>query len=809
MRKCVGMFNRLVSIVDQLPVRRKLTLAALLTSILAVLLSSGIFTVFFVTTSRRDMADDLVTQANIVANNSTGALVFEDAVAASEILSALSAKSEIEFAALYTSEGAALATYGDAPSGGQALASALKSRVIFGRDYLDVVRVVTLDGATIGWVQISSNLDQWYAYIYLHIGLLAGLCSFAGLLTVPVSSRLQRVVSEPLLRLENSIEKVSRSRDYSFRARVESSDEVGRLTVGFNELLDELEMRAAEEKTLNETLEERVAERSHAAELRSKELAHSENELKKQTRILESVLDSMADGVLVANESGDLILSNHTASALFGIESWKEKTVRADTALLLYLPGTVAPIPWAQHPLQRAIGGVPVDGAEYLASINQSLEDVWLTVNARPLTGEYGGGVLVFRDITAVRLREQELRGARDSAESASRAKSMFVANMSHELRTPLNAILGYSEMLVEQMEENEDSDYLDDLNKINSAGKHLLSITNDILDLSKIETGRMEASLQTLEFNKLLEEVVTTVRPLAQKNSNELHVVVPDTIRMVSDATKLKQILLNLLSNACKFTENGSVTLTAKLREVGQETLLDISVKDTGIGMEPAQAESLFEPFVQADASTARKYGGTGLGLAISRQMCRLLAGDLTVESVTGKGSIFHAWIPIALQKQDVPTRSDSVILTPDFLYDAVAEDCVVIIDDDDDTCALLSWLVLKEGLRPVLCHDSKRGIDAIRRHRPKAVTLDVMMDGTDGWTVLGFLKADSDLRHIPVVMVTVDDDMGRAQRMGAVAHVTKPINTATFQQAIRGCKIRQPKPGEITTESRVDRSA
>ena len=802
--------RRIVAFVDQLPVRRKLTLAAILTSILAVFVSSGIFTVVELTTLRRSMGDDLMTQAEILAHNSTAALVFEDAVAAKEMLSALSAKAEVEAAALYTIEGAELAVYGNVPTAvHHDGALQLEPGVRFGVEYLEVVRTVELDGRQVGWLYVSSNTDQWYARIRLYLLLVVGLCAFTGLLTVPVSSRLQRLASEPLLSLGETMQRVSLGRDYSLRAPVQSADEVGRLTIGFNDMLAELQWQDAEQKTLNETLEERVAERNRAVKLRARELARSRSELKKQTEILESVLESMAEGVLVANQSGELILSNRTARTTLGIALHKDSKVQADVAFTLYRSDNEVPLCGEQHPLMRAVSGETVDSEEFLIHPEHKSEDLWLTVNACPLGGAYRGAVLVFRDITPHKLHERELREARDSAEMASRAKSQFLANMSHELRTPLNAILGYSEMLVEETEENDDQDHHDDLNRINSAGKHLLAVINDILDLSKIEAGRLEATVESFDFRRVLDEVAATILPLAKKNSNEFKLVVPEEIQLVSDETKLRQVLLNLLGNACKFTENGSVTLSAKLHDAGDETLLAISVEDTGIGMKPDQVESVFEPFVQADPSITRKYGGTGLGLAISRQICRLLGGDLGLESIPGGGSTFRVWIPAILGEDSAQPVSTFPTQKRTAFDDSVAENCVIIIDNDSDSRALLSWLVLKQGLRPVACEDAEMGIEAVRRHQPRAITMDVLMDGMDGWTALEVLKDDPELRHIPVVMVTVVDDPGRAKSLGAFGHFTKPLDTVAFQRTIERCQRAQFETEQTVGQCREKRSA
>jgi signal transduction histidine kinase len=243
---------------------------------------------------------------------------------------------------------------------------------------------------------------------------------------------------------------------------------------------------------------------------------------------------------------------------------------------------------------------------------------------------------------------QAQLRVARDASDEANRAKSQFLANMSHELRTPLNAIIGYSEMLIEDAEDQEQPETILDLKKIHLAGKHLLALISDILDLSKIEAGKMDICLETFDVSNLINEVVSTVQPIVAANASTLHLkVAADIGTMHSDLTKIRQSMLNLLSNACKFTEQGTIWLQADRETVDGSDWLTFRIRDTGIGMTLEQMEKLFKEFMQADSSTTRKYGGTGLGLAITRRFCRLLGGDVVVESALGQGSTFTIRLP------------------------------------------------------------------------------------------------------------------------------------------------------------------
>jgi len=268
-------------------------------------------------------------------------------------------------------------------------------------------------------------------------------------------------------------------------------------------------------------------------------------------------------------------------------------------------------------------------------------DDRWMLVDHRRLPG--GGSLDFWTDITAIRRAR--------TAEAANRAKSEFLARMSHELRTPLNAVIGYSEMLLEDAEaEGRDEQHLGDLRRINSAGKHLLSMVTDVLDLSKIEAGKMELAVQPFDFAGLIDDVVATCRPLVSQNGNELVVERAGELgTVIGDQTKLRQVVLNLLSNAAKFTKQGRVRLRAERDATADGDWIDISVSDTGIGISPESLPKLFQNFSQVEGARGGRNGGTGLGLALSQKLCRLMGGEITVASEPGRGSCFTVRVPAA----------------------------------------------------------------------------------------------------------------------------------------------------------------
>ena len=368
----------------------------------------------------------------------------------------------------------------------------------------------------------------------------------------------------------------------------------------------------------------------------------------------------------------------------------------------------------------------------------------------------------------------RELEAKSRELEVASRHKSEFLANMSHELRTPLNAIIGYSEMLQEEARDQSAEGFVPDLQRINAAGKHLLELINGVLDLSKIEAGKMELYLETFEVGPLVRDVAAVLEPLAQKNANRLDVqCAPDVGAMRADLTKLRQTLFNLLSNACKFTERGVVAVAVARETTADGDAIVFAVTDTGIGMTPEQMTRLFEEFGQGDASTTRRYGGTGLGLALSRKLSRMMGGDITVTSEPGRGSTFTIRLPAEVREPTPPAPTPA-------LREATSPgtSTVLVIDDDSAVRDLMSRFLGKEGFRVVVAGGGEDGLRLARELMPDVITLDVLMPGMDGWSVLAALKADAALAEIPVVMLTMLDDRNLGYALGAADYLTKPID-------------------------------
>jgi signal transduction histidine kinase/CheY-like chemotaxis protein len=385
----------------------------------------------------------------------------------------------------------------------------------------------------------------------------------------------------------------------------------------------------------------------------------------------------------------------------------------------------------------------------------------------------------------------QEIEDKGRQLEIASQHKSQFLANMSHELRTPLNAIIGVADMLLEDAQAADQQDQVEPLERVVRAGRHLLALINDILDLSKIEAGRMELQLEPFAIAPLVQDVATTIRPIATKSGNQVLVDCPADIgTMRADAMRVRQALLNLASNATKFTEQGVVRIAAERRPRDGADWIHLAVSDTGIGMTAEQMGRLFEEFTQADSSTTRRYGGTGLGLAISRRFCRMMGGDIAVESAPGRGSTFTITLPAEVSVADAsgaprPERavrpaSPAARITP-------TSSVVLVIDDDPTVRELMERFLVKEGFAVITAADGVEGLRRAREARPAAITLDVLMPDLDGWAVLAALKSDPALAEIPVILVSVVDEQSRGYSLGAADYLVKPVDRERLNEALR----------------------
>ncbi len=406
---------------------------------------------------------------------------------------------------------------------------------------------------------------------------------------------------------------------------------------------------------------------------------------------------------------------------------------------------------------------------------------------------ELTGFLCAAMDMTQRKLQEENLREAMRAVETANRTKSTFLANMSHELRTPLNAIIGYSEMLQEEAEELQLKDFVVDLGKIRTAGKHLLALINDVLDLSKIEAGRADLFIERFPIEGMIGDVTTTVLPLIEKKGNRLEIHIAQCLGdLTADLTRTRQVLFNLLSNAAKFTDKGTIAIEVFSEASPAGEMIVFKIRDTGIGMTPDQLSRIFEPFVQGDASTTKQFGGTGLGLTISRTFCRMMGGEITVESEPGKGSSFKVMLP-----REVKPKREVAESTPKPAKPKVraasgphGPNTVLAIDDDPAVHEMLTKYLEKEGFEVVSALNGEEGLRLAKEVKPVVITLDIIMPGMDGWAVLGALKADPETTSTPVVLITIEENRNLGFTLGASDYLVKPISHVQLFDTLRKYK-------------------
>jgi len=494
---------------------------------------------------------------------------------------------------------------------------------------------------------------------------------------------------------------------------------------------------------------------------------------------IRSIVSNLADALIIIDEKGVVEEFSPSAEKMFGYES--KEVIGKNIKMLMPSPYKDSHDRYLSDYLKTGEAHVIGNNREIMAcrkngdtfpaelAVSETLIDKRVT---------YIG---LIKDITARKQAEEELAKAKKLAEEANKAKSSFLANMSHELRTPMNAIIGYSEMLAEDAEDDGLDEMIPDLNKINSAGKHLLALINDVLDISKIEAGRTELHLEQFNVPEMISEVISTAQPLFDKNNNQIEIHLDTDIdEIYADLTKVKQVMFNLLSNAAKFTDEGKISINGSIFEKDQTGWIKLAVSDSGIGIPPDKLDHVFDEFSQADSSTTRDYGGTGLGLSLSRNFCRLMGGDIDLDSQVGVGSTFTIKLPLKVvlneDESEEGVNQDNLSKTDEILSHQ-KERPILVIDDDPEARDLLKRFLEKDGYHVETSSGGEEGLKLARKVKPRMITLDVMMQDIDGWTVLKQLKEDPELEAIPVVMVSMVSDKEVGYTLGAVDSLSKPV--------------------------------
>jgi two-component system, sensor histidine kinase and response regulator len=512
---------------------------------------------------------------------------------------------------------------------------------------------------------------------------------------------------------------------------------------------------------------------------------------------LRLIINTALDAVITLNAEGRITNWNSEADRIFG---WP-----AREALGLQLSEMIIPHRHRgsrERGLERFLrtsgGAAPRQRVE-ITALHRDGHEFPAELAISPVT--FGGQWMFtayIRDITEHKHAQEELLAAKEAAEGANRAKSIFLAKMSHELRTPLNAIIGYSEMLEEETLELGKVETVEDLKKIQTAGKHLLSLINDVLDLSKIEAGKMGLQLEDFKIGPMLQEIANTVEAAVAKNSNTLRVEVAGEVgQMHSDPTKVRQILLNLLSNACKFTDHGTITLSVNRRVENGLDWLKFQVRDTGIGITKEQKDALFKEFSQADASISRKYGGTGLGLAITDRFVQMMQGHISLDSEAGEGSTFTVHLPaqLSVDTAELPGKEKPKELTASGQLSLPHRDTILVIDDDPAVRDLMSRFFAKLGFRVMTGESGEDGVRLAKEILPLVITLDVKMPGMDGWRVLQRLKTDPELASIPVIMTSIINNEPIGLDLGASSYLMKPVDRDRLASLVEQYRLTRPQ--------------
>ncbi len=522
-----------------------------------------------------------------------------------------------------------------------------------------------------------------------------------------------------------------------------------------------------------------VAEREITS--KTEKLATSERESRRKSQILQSVLDSMGDGVAVADEKGSFILFNSAAEKILGFGATSLPRQEWSGHYGIYLADGVTPVPADDIPLARALRGESVEDAELFVRNQKVPDGIWINVSASPLTDEGAvrrGGVAVFRDVTRNKQAEELLVQAKDEAERASKFKDQFLSTMSHELRTPLNAVLGFSDLLADERYGSLNERQRRYINNIHTGGGHLLHLISDILDLSKIQAGRLELTIQDVPVESAFAEVLSALTPLADKKSQILSQSQSDLI-VRADVTRFKQMLMNLTGNAIKFTpEGGHIELAAK-HENGK---IRIEVQDNGPGIPAEEQKRIFSAFYRLKQS-GEPIEGTGLGLAITQRLAELHGSDLNLESQLGQGSCFYFSLSAGslLRNQR----------TPEVLHKLTRGEApkVLVIEDDCIAAQLIQSYLASSGYETVYCDQPQNAMNIVTELQPDVITLDLLMNQSSGWQVLLRLKNDPRTATIPIVVISIVDQPAIGTTFGADEYLVKPIDKAALLAAVGRC--------------------
>jgi two-component system sensor histidine kinase/response regulator len=764
-------------------IRQKLTRIVLVTCGVSILLACTVFAVYDLTTFRRSLARELTTLAQITGSNTTAALAFADARSATETLGALSAQPHIVEACIYRRDGTVFATYvRSGPRIRFTPPAFRRDGTAIGSDYMLLFRQIRLNEEQIGTIYLKSDLTEVQARQISFAGITIGVILASFLTAYLLASRLQRVISEPILELARTAFTVSAEKNYSIRAKKKSEDEIGFLFDRFNEMLEQIQQRENALKWARDELEARVDERTRELQKEIADRKHAEKDLDKQKTFLNSLIEHNPVAIAAVEADQMVRMCNPAFERLF---QYQQQEVVGRRLLELVAAGEQRVE--AQAAARENSEGRAVHLVTRRSRSDGSLVDVEIFGVPIPSSGDLPGSLVLFQDITERKQAEEELLRAKLTAEAANRAKSEFLANMSHEIRTPMNGILGMTELVLDTELDSEQRNYL---NMAKTSADSLLSLINDILDYSKIEAGKLEIDVIDFNLADSLGDTMKTLSLRAHEKGLELAFQIEPDVpgAVLGDPGRLRQIIVNLVGNAIKFTEKGEVVTYVKTESrTEKDILLHFTVADTGIGIPAEKQTSIFEAFQQADGSMTRKYGGTGLGLTISSRLVELMGGRIWVESEFGNGSRFQFTIRLGLLKVSART-----IVPSDPM--ALRDMRVLVVDDNATNRHILKKMLEHWRMQP---HEVSSGAKAIAALEEAwglgtmfpLILLDAQMPEMDGFALAESIKRNPDWKAATVMMLSSagqSGDAARCRRLGIAAYLTKPVGQTELLDAI-----------------------
>jgi len=725
--------------------------------------------------------------ADTVATNSHVPLAFHEQKWAGDVLGELAAERHIVAASLYSADGQVLAEYrrsGISPDFHIAFSENDGAR--FTADSLTLHRNIFFKGVKLGSISLVSDLTELQARMreYMEISALALFLSI--LATVFLSSRLLRLITEPILQLAEVAGKVSSEENYALRAIPQSNDEVGRLIQSFNGMLERIQERDTKLKEINDDLELRVNARTRELQLEVGERIRAQETLSEERKILRALIDNVPDYMYVKDTDCRFIVANAAVARQMGAQSPDKLLGKTDFD---FYPRELATTFFEDEQRVIRAGKAEINREESGLDPQGNVSQVLTTqVPLRDKNGKVTGLVGIGHDITHLKKIQAEMQKAREVAEAASHAKSEFLANMSHEIRTPLNGIMGMTELALETELNREQRECLE---TVKVSADSLLTVINDILDFSKIEAGRIDLESVDFDLRDSLESALKTLAIRADEKGLELLCEVapevPEVVR--GDITRLRQVLLNLVGNAIKFTNQGEVAVKVRPETEDEHgLLLHFTVSDTGIGIPEDKRELIFDPFAQADSSTTRKYGGTGLGLTISNRLVHMMGGRIWVESEEGRGSHFH--FTVRLQIADRKEIKVGRSAPPEVLCGVK----VLVVDDNRTNQRILEGMLKRWEMIPTCVGGGDQALAelASARNGGRAfglIVTDMHMPKMDGFELVENIRERPELSTATIMMLTSAGHRGdaeRCQKLGVSAYLLKPIRQSELREAI-----------------------